>query len=137
MCVGYLEGQAEALTYGMERGSSRGRCLGASVPSSVAATTAAISGPSHIKALTSLGFGWIRAWSQTCGSLSHGLSRGLFLTAAYPQMEWRETWGRGSRGYRISWLSLTPPPLVTEPGCVGLLSPVFFLHCRPYLELLL
>lgn len=64
--VGVLECQGEVITYRTEDGRFWGRCLGASVPSSVAATAAATSGPSHVKALTSLGFGWIRAWGQTC-----------------------------------------------------------------------
>ena len=52
-----LEGEGEVPTYGTEDGRSWGRCLRVSVPSSVAATAAAVSGPSHMKALTSPAFG--------------------------------------------------------------------------------
>lgn len=64
MSMGWCVGGSGKRSYRTEGGSSWGRCLGVSVPSSVAATAAATSGPSHIKALTSLRFGWIRAWAR-------------------------------------------------------------------------
>lgn len=101
----------------------------------MAATAAATSGVSHIRALTSLGFGWIRAWGQTWCPLSHCLSLGcLFVIKTYLHFSRRKA-GATGKGIAHSWLSLTtapfPPPLPpsfqsqAEPGCLGSPEPCF------------
>lgn len=122
----YLGGEAEALTYRTEGGRSRGRCVSVSVPSSAAATAAAISGPSHIKALTSLGFGWIRAWGQTCRSLSHGLSLGRPVLGCSLPTGGKETdLGQGQGLLDFLVVSDPPPHLSHRTSLHGLLSPHF------------
>lgn len=90
--AGVPEGQGAALTHRTEGGRSWESCLGASVPSSETATAAAASAPSHRTALTSRGFGWIRAWARQVIPSPWPLS-GACSAHDLPTAEWRGAWG--------------------------------------------
>lgn len=144
MSMHWCVGGSGQSSYRMEGGSSWGRCLDVSVPSSVVATAAATSGPSHIKAFTSFGFGWIRPWARELDPLAVASLRRPVRDCSLPTSGMGRDLEQGQGGRLLDFLDIsdcppTPPP--PHPchriSLLGSQSPISFLHCQPYLQLLL